>query len=131
MKKSVLITFLIFIPVLGVSSTQLGKLKAGKPISIRPTSVAALVPQEAVESSNAIRKAAPQDPDRLIMILQTRDYMVEIYGGDRQLFSVSTQDGVALAEKLDSAELEVRFPELHDLLNAGWACDSPILDSIL
>src|SRR5215510_6356658 len=122
MKKSLLIAFLIFIPVLGVSSTQLGKLKMGKPISIRPTAVAALVPRGDIE--HGIRQEAAQDADRLIMVLQTRDYMVEIYGGDRQLYSVSTQDGVALGEKLDSAELKVRFPELYDLLNAGWACDS-------
>ena len=129
MRKSVVIVFLVLIPVFGVSSTRAGKLKTGKLISIRPTAVAALVPQQNTLNSNAIKKEDPQDAHKLIMILQTRDYMVEIYGGPDQLFSVSTQDGVALGEKLGLEELKVRFPELHELLNGSWACDSPILDS--
>jgi|RhiMetdeSRZDD1v2_1073273.scaffolds.fasta_scaffold04108_5 hypothetical protein len=131
MKKSVVMVFLILVLIsaLGVSSTRVGKLKAGKPISIRPTSVAALVPQPNSLNSNAIRKEDPQDSHKVILTLQTRNYLLTIYGGADQFYSVSTQDGVALAEKLDLGELKVRFPELHELLNGSWACDSPIADA--
>lgn len=125
MKKSVL-ALLVLIPALGVSSTSLGKVKAGKAIAPRPITVTALVAPQNLKSPSAIRKEDPQDPDKVIMILETRHYMLTIYGGADGLYSVSTQDGVALAEKLDLNDLKVRFPELHELLNGSWACDSPM-----
>ena len=118
--------FLILVPMIGVSSTTAGKQKPTKSSSNRPISVAALMPQSDFQGSIMVKKEDPQDPHKVIMILQTRNYMLTIYGGADHLYSVSTQDGVALAEKLDPTELQVRFPELHDLVNGSYAWDSPM-----
>jgi hypothetical protein len=127
MKKGTVIAFLILIPVIGVSSTNLGKQKPAKSSSNRPVPIAALFsPPAAYQGSVVVKKDDAQDSHRVVMILQTRYYMLTIYGGEDHLYSVSTQDGVALAEKLSPGELKVRFPELHDLVNEGWACDSPM-----
>lgn len=121
-KGTIIIAFLILTPLLEASPANSGKQKPAKSSPNRSISVAALVSQPAV----AVKKEDPQDQHKVIMILQTRYYMLTIYGGEDHLYSVSTQDGVALAEKLSPGELKVRFPELHDLVNEGWACDSPI-----
>ena len=126
MRKGTVIAFLILILVTGISSANPAKQKLGKSSSSRPVAFAALLPQPASESSISVKKEDPEDPSKVIMILQTRHYMLTIYGGADQLYSVSTQDGVALAEKLNPAELKVRFPELHDLVNGSYACDSPM-----
>jgi hypothetical protein len=126
MKKGTVIAFLILVPMIGVSATTPGKQKPTKSSSNRPISIAALTAQPTSQSSVAIKKDDTQDPHRVVMILQTRYYMLTIYGGEDHLYSVSTQDGVALAEKLSPGELKMRFPELHDLVNEGWACDSPM-----
>ncbi|MEW5977162.1 MAG: hypothetical protein AB1898_15310 [Acidobacteriota bacterium] len=69
--------------------------------------------------------AAPGQPDAkpVIVILETRNYRVKIHGsGEKALYSVMTNSGVALAERLKPAELKARFPELHEIV-AGplWA----------
>ena len=126
-KGTIIIAFLILIPLLGVSSTKPGKQKSAKSSSNRPIPIAALFSQPAAyQGSVEVKKDDAQDSHRVVMILQTRYYMLTIYGGEDHLYSVSTQDGVALAERLSSAELKERFPELHDLVNEGWACDSPM-----
>ena len=126
MKKGTVIALLILIPMIGVSSTTVGKQKPTRSSSNRPIPIAALMSQPDFQGSVAVKKEDPQDSHRVVMILQTRYYMLTIYGGEDHLYSVSTQDGVALAEKLSPGELKVRFPELHDLVNEGWACDSPM-----
>src|SRR2546426_4034540 len=123
MKKGTVIAFLILVPMIGVSATTPGKQKSTKTSSTRPIPIAALFSQPAAyQGSVVVKKDDAQDSHRVVMILQTRYYMLTIYGGEDHLYSVSTQDGVALAERLSSAELKVRFPELHDLVNEGWAC---------
>jgi len=127
MKKSAVIAFLMLMPMVGISASKWGKQKSAQPSSSRPVSIAALAaPPAALQGSVSARNDDVEDSHKVIMILQTRYYMLTIYGGTDPLYSVSTQDGVALVEKVSSGELKVRFPELHDLVNEGWACDSPM-----
>jgi hypothetical protein len=129
MKKSTVIVFLTLIPMMGVSATNGEKQKSAR-TSGRPVSIVALASAPAFpQGSIAVKNNDPQDSHKVILTLQTRNYLLTIYGGADQIYSVSTQDGVALAEKLDLGELKVRFPELHELLNGSWACDSPIADA--
>jgi hypothetical protein len=126
MKKRTVIALLILILMIGVSSATAGKQKPTRSSSNRPIPIAALMAQSGFQSSISVKKRDPEDPSKVIMILETRNYMLTIYGGAGHLYAVSTQDGVALADKLDLNDLKIRFPELHELLSESWACDSPM-----
>ena len=125
MRKGSLIAFLTLVPVLAVSSTNPGKRETGTLRSNRTVTVATLLPQGLVQNSPSTQNDS-EGSQRVIMVLQTREYTLTIYGGDEHAYSVGTLEGVALAEKLSAGELKARFPELHELVNEGWACDSPM-----
>jgi hypothetical protein len=124
MRKIGIAVFLVLLPVIGNSSAPSDKTKLAS--SNQPIPLAALFSQSAYQRPIAIKEGNAQDPDKVIMILQTRYYLLTVYGGEDHLCSVSTQDGVALGDKLSPGELKVRFPELHDLVSQGFACDSPM-----
>ena len=121
--KKGFIVFLLLFPAIGILATE----HKPAPVLSRPGPLGALVSPPAVtQTSIAVSSNDPQDSHTVILMLQTRNYLLTIYGGADQLYSVSTPEGVPLAEKLDSTQLEVRFPELHDLVKGSWACDSPV-----
>ena len=103
MKKGTIIAFLILMLMIGVTTTNWAKQKPARSSSSRPVSIAALAaPPAALQGSVAAKNDDVQDSHKVIMILQTRYYMLTIYGGADPLYSVSTQDGVALVDKVSS-----------------------------
>ena len=118
-----LVLFLMF--MLGVSSFSVGKSKRKKPSAIQPIASAKLALSSAAPSQGGLQKSDEQrDGEKVIMMLQTRDHLLTVYSRDKdRLYSVGTKEGLALAEKITSAELRARFPELHEIVTEGvaWA----------
>ncbi len=124
MRKATAAGFVMLLPVVGMSPTPSEKPKLARSSSDQLIPAVAVFSQPALQRPAAVKKDNAEDRDKVIMILQTRHYVLTVFGGEDHLYSVSTQDGVALADKLSPGELKVRFPELHLLVNEGWACDS-------
>ena len=116
-----LVLFLML--MLGVSSFSVGKSKRKKPSAIQPIASARLALSSAAPSQGGLQKSDEQR-DGVIMMLQTRDHLLTVYSRDKdRLYSVGTKEGLALAEKITSAELRARFHELHEIVTEGvaWA----------
>ena len=116
-----LVLFLMF--MLGVSSFSVGKSKRKKPSAIQPIASARLALSSAAPSQGGLQHSDEQrDGEKVIMMLQTRDHLLTVYSRDKdRLYSVGTKEGLALAEKITSAELRARFPELHEIVTEGVA----------
>jgi precorrin-2 methylase len=116
---------LLLMLMVGVSSFSAGKSKRKKPIAMRS---AKLVVSSAIPNQGGLEKSDEgSNNGKVIMMLQTRDHLLTIYSRDQdRLYSVGTKDGIALAEKITSAELKARFPELHEIVTEGVAVDSPM-----
>lgn len=71
--------------------------------------------------------AAAADSAKAILILQTRNHRLTVFGSNNaSRYSVATAEGVALADKLTASELQGRFPELHEILTGvAWAGMEP------
>lgn len=120
--------FLLLILMVGASSFSAGKSKSKKPPAAQSIPIAKLVSNSATPSQGGLPKSdAKKNDEKVIMMLQTREHLLTIYSRDEdRLYSVGTKDGIALAEKISSDELKVRFPELHDIVTDGVAVDSPM-----
>ena len=79
----------------------------------------------ATRATSVAAKPAPQpEVGKVILVLQTRDNLVTVRstGGKESRYSVSTLQGIALADGLSPADLKNRFPELHDVVTGiAWA----------
>ena len=124
---SIALLFLVML-VVGVSSFSAGKSKGKKPIVIQSIPAAKLVGNSTTPSQDGLQKSdQKKNNEKVIMMLQTRDHLLTIYSRDEdRLYSVGTKDGIALAERLTSAELKARFPELHEIVTTSVAVDSPM-----
>ena len=70
------------------------------------------------------KPAVQSEPGKVILVLQTRDHRITVYGGKgaESHYSVATLQGIALAEGLSVNELKSRFPDLHDIVTGiAWA----------
>ena len=79
----------------------------------------------ATRATSAAAKPAPQpEAGKVILVLQTRDNLVTVRstGGEELQYSVTTLQGIALADRISVADLKSRFPELHDVVTGiAWA----------
>lgn len=79
----------------------------------------------AARATSVAAKPAPQpEVGKVILVLQTRDNLVTVRstGGEELQYSVTTLQGIALADALSVADLKNRFPELHDVVTGmAWA----------
>jgi flagellar basal body-associated protein FliL len=77
----------------------------------------------AASSSTAQQSGQKENTGRAIVVLQTRDNLITIYSGEKDLlYSVSTESGISLADQLTASELKVRFPELYEIATGiAWA----------
>jgi hypothetical protein len=126
MKHVNLITLLILLPLtLSAASHSSKQRKDESPIPIQSIPIAQLVSQLiTLNQDNAQNQGPKENNEKVILILQTRDYLLTVYSGETdQRYSVSTEGGVALAERLSGSELKARFPELYDIANNSWAGD--------
>ena len=124
MKHVKLVTLLILLPLtLSASSHNARKWKGERPIPIQSIPAAQLVSQLiTLNQGNALNQGPIENTEKVILVLQTRDYLLTVYSGEAgQRYSVSTEGGVALAERLTGSELKARFPELYDVATNGWA----------
>jgi hypothetical protein len=76
---------------------------------------------ESVDSSRQASKA--EAGGKIIMVLQTREYRITVTGGEREpRYSVATDQGIALAERLTVSDLKGRYPDLYDIVTGtAWA----------
>jgi hypothetical protein len=124
MKQVKLVTLLILLPLtLSAASHGSRQWKDEKPVPIQSIPTAQLVSQLiTLNQGNAQNQGPKENNEKVILVLQTRDYLLTVYSGEAdQLYSVSTEGGVALAEKLSGSELKARFPELYDVATNSWA----------
>ena len=79
----------------------------------------------ATRATSVAAKPAPQpEVGKVILVLQTRDNLVTVRstGGEELQYSVTTLQGIALADRISVADLKSRFPELHDVVTGiAWA----------
>jgi hypothetical protein len=68
----------------------------------------------------ATRSAADTLP-AIIGHIVTRDHEVAMSAGDACQYTVRTRDGRVLAERVTARQLQTRFPDLHRVLNTGYA----------
>ena len=111
MKHVTLITLLILLPLtLSASSRSSRQWKGEKPIPIQSIPTAQLVSQLiTLSQGNAPDQGPKEDNEKVILVLQTRDYLLTVYSAEAdRLYSVSTEGGVALADRLTGSELKVR-----------------------
>jgi hypothetical protein len=74
--------------------------------------------------------AAPRVPTPPpLLTLRTRGHEVAVYPGERLGFTVLDQQGRVLAERIDEAQFALRFPALHEQLDAAFATSGPRLDA--
>lgn len=61
--------------------------------------------------------------EKAILTLETRSNRITVYSSDQSLlYTVSTEGGAVLAEKLTEKDLKSRFPELYDIVTGtAWA----------
>lgn len=75
--------------------------------------------------SPATVPSAPMTPagEKVIMVLQTREHRVTVFSGEKGLhYSVATDQGIALADRLEASELKNRFPGLYEIIaGTAWA----------
>jgi hypothetical protein len=124
MKHVKLITLLILLPLtLSAASHSSRQWKEERPVPIQSIPTAQLVSQLiTLNQDNAQNQVLRENNEKVILVLQTRDYLLTVYSGESdQLYSVSTEGGVALTERLNGSELKARFPELYDVANNSWA----------
>ena len=124
MKHVTLVTLLILLPLtLSASSRSSRQWKGQRPIPIQSIPTAQLVSQLiTLSQGNAPDHGPKENYEKVILVLQTRDYLLTVYSGEAdRLYSVSTEGGVALADRLTGSELKVRFPELYDVATNSWA----------
>jgi hypothetical protein len=75
-------------------------------------------------TSVAVKPVPQQEVGKIILVLQTRDNLVTVRstGGEELRYSVTTLQGIALADGLATVDLKNRFPELHDVVTGiAWA----------
>jgi hypothetical protein len=75
-------------------------------------------------TSVAVKPVPQQEVGKIILVLQTRDNLVTVRstGGEELRYSVTTLQGIALADGLSTVDLKNRFPELHDVVTGiAWA----------
>ena len=124
MKHVKLITLLILLPLTLSAASHSSRLRKDEsPIPIQSIPTAQLVSQLiTLNQDNAQNQGPKESTEKVILVLQTRDYLLTVYSGEAdRRYSVSTEGGVALAERLSGPELKARFPELYDVANNSWA----------
>jgi hypothetical protein len=92
-----------------------------QPVKVRSEFVPRGAATDSVDSSRQASNAEPAG--KIIMVLQTREYRITVMGGEKELrYSVATDQGIALAEKLTVSDLKGRYPDLHDIITGiAWA----------
>ncbi len=63
-------------------------------------------------------------PSIVLGHLETQHHVVTIYAGNRATYTVRTEDGKVLADKIAAHELRAQFPELapiDDATTVAWA----------
>jgi hypothetical protein len=71
-------------------------------------------PQPKATSTNA-------PPADTLGFIETRDRSIEIKAGDTGSYTVRTKDGKVLAERISASQLQAQFPQLHQILQYGYA----------
>ena len=68
-------------------------------------------------------KAAPTNAPHAdtLGFLETRDNSIEIKAGKQGAYTVRTKDGKVLAENISDAQLQAKFPQLHQIVDYGYA----------
>jgi hypothetical protein len=130
MKHLTLITVLIC--VFGTTSASPRKLRSNKAATSQAIPLANLISSSVPVVQKSGQIAEPRNnAEKVIVVLETREYLLTVYSGDlERLYSVGTESGVPLAEKLTASELKAHFPELYDVAVARLV-DSPMVDSPL
>ena len=75
-------------------------------------------------SAVAPKLTPPSEVGKVILVLQTRDNLIAVRGNgeEESRYSVTTLQGVALADNLSVNDLKNRFPELHEIVTGiAWA----------
>jgi hypothetical protein len=60
-------------------------------------------------------------PADTLGFIETRDRSIEIKAGDTGSYTVRTKDGKILAERISASQLQAQFPQLHQILQYGYA----------
>lgn len=76
-----------------------------------------------VDSGVDARSQAGSSVAKAIVILQTRENRITIFSGEGEFrYTVATENGILLADRLSAAELKGRFPDLYDIVTGtAWA----------
>ncbi|MFN8008155.1 MAG: hypothetical protein U0V70_14250 [Terriglobia bacterium] len=80
-------------------------------------------PRAATVVPPAITKAPVPEMKQAILILETRKNRITVYSERQGLsYTVGTEGGTVLAERLAASDLKARFPELYDIImGTAWA----------
>jgi hypothetical protein len=123
MKRTLLALVLILVTsAITATSAPLRSSKKNRRASVQSPPSTKLMSSVA-SSSTAQQSGQKENTGRAIVVLQTRDNLITIYSGEKDLlYSVSTESGISLADQLTASELKARFPELYDIATGiAWA----------
>jgi flagellar basal body-associated protein FliL len=125
MKRTIVILVLILVTsAITAAAAPLRSSKKNIRASVQsPPSNRLISSAPAASSSTAQQSGQKENTGRAIVVLQTRDNLITIYSGEKDLlYSVSTESGISLADQLTASELKVRFPELYEIATGiAWA----------
>ncbi len=62
-------------------------------------------------------------PADTLGFIETRDRSIEMKAGDTGSYTVRTKDGKILAERISASQLQAQFPQLHQIVQYGYARD--------